>query len=229
MIIRWSHVNGEINLLGKMAAFQTLSSSPSFPMTRRELLCWSPKTRWISQRKARCFHCTDESGGQGKPWNLCCFGCRRGLLRLCTRIIYIIWFMVEKWLANLSNYLVDCFRSKKHRDPVFSGFSNIFQRQPSTFPPPPQKVKRPVPSQIAFELKAPAPGGWWTPIRSHQNRGLPDFDQLVFSKKWTELVGGLKGWKKKTFEKYDIIVKLDHFPREKFKIFETTTQWRRFL
>ena len=41
---------------------------------------------------------------------------------------------------------------------------NIFQ--PSTIFSPPQKAKRPVPSQIAFELKAPAPGGWWTPLDS---------------------------------------------------------------
>lgn len=66
MIIRWSHVNGEINLLGKMVAFQTLSSPPSFPMTRRELLSWSPKTRWISQRKARCFHCRKRREQLGK-------------------------------------------------------------------------------------------------------------------------------------------------------------------
>ena len=113
MIIRWSHVNGEINLLGKMVAFQTLSSSPSFPMTRRELLSWSldftkegtmlPLHGW--KRRAR---------KTLEPLWLW-VSHFRGLSRLCTRIIYIIWFMIEKRMANLSNYLVDCFRSKKHR------------------------------------------------------------------------------------------------------------------
>lgn len=107
-----------------MAAFQTLSSSPSFP-TRRELLCWSPKTRWISQRKARCFHCTDESGGQGKPWNLCGFGCH--ILGVSHAYVQGLFTLFDSWLKNdwriFPTISVDCFsRQMKH----LSGFPWIF-------------------------------------------------------------------------------------------------------